>query len=243
MLIYPAIDLREGRVVRLIQGNAERETDYAQDPVCVASSWAAQGARWIHVVDLDGAFAGRSQQGAVLQAIAAAVDVPVQFGGGLRSRQAIECALESGAARVVLGSVAVRDPELLRSAVSRYGARIAVAIDVRDGMVRTAGWQSPSSREPVEFARWLERLGVSRVAVTDIGRDGMLMGPNVELTSDIARETNLCVVASGGVSGLEDIRTLARTGVEGVIVGKALYEKRFTLVEALQAAEEVSYAG
>ena len=239
MLVLPAIDLKGGAVVRLRQGRAERETRYASDPVAVGREWQEQGARWLHVVDLDGAFSGRPKHLALLQQMVNAIDVPIQFGGGLRTRDNIERALTIGAARVILGSVALTDPDLLNSAVEQHEERIAVAIDGRGGKVSISGWQEDREASPVELASRLKAAGIARIVYTDITRDGTLKGPNVEATKRVAQETGLAVIASGGVSTLDDIRRLAQlqaVGVEGVIVGKALYERRFTLAEAIAAA-------
>ena len=239
MLVIPAIDLKGGAVVRLHQGKPGQETRYAQDPISVACDWKKQGATWLHVVDLDGAFSGRPKHLALLQRMVSAIDVSIQFGGGLRTIPDIERALEVGAARVILGSLALTDPELVLETVERYGERIAVAIDGRGGKVSISGWQEDLEASPLELANRLKAAGVARIVYTDITRDGTLTGPNVEATKRMAQETGLAVIASGGVSALEDIRRLKplqEVGVEGVIVGKALYEKRFTLTEAIEAA-------
>ncbi len=239
MLVIPAIDLKDGAVVRLHQGKPEQETRYAQDPISVACDWKKQGATWLHVVDLDGAFSGRPRHLEVLKGLVAAFGGSFQFGGGLRSADAIEAVLEIGVARVILGSVALTDPELVEDVVEQYGERIAVAIDGRGRKVSISGWQEDLEASPKELASRLKAAGITRIVYTDITRDGTLKGPNVEATKQMAKETELAVIASGGVSTLDDIRRLRRleeVGVEGVIVGKALYEKRFTLTEAIQAA-------
>ncbi len=241
MLVIPAIDLKDGAVVRLHRGHAEQQTRYGNDPLAVVARWWDQGAKCLHVVDLDGAFSGHPAHLNVVERMARAVDVPIQFGGGLRSADVIEAVLEIGVARVILGSVALTDPELVEDVVKRYGERIAVAIDGRGGKVSISGWQEDLEASPLELASRLKATGIARIVYTDITRDGTLTGPNVEATKRMAQETGLAVIASGGVSTLDDIRRLTplqEIGVEGVIVGKALYEKRFTLAEAIQTARE-----
>lgn len=239
MLVIPAIDLKDGAVVRLHQGHAGQETRYASDPVVVAREWQEQGARWLHVVDLDGAFSGCPKHLGLVEQMVKAIGVPIQFGGGLRSLLHVEQAFDTGVERVILGSLALTDPDLLTSVVERYGERIAVAVDVREEKVYTSGWQEESHASPMEVARRLQSANVARIIYTDISRDGTMEGPNLEATKRMAQQTGLAVIASGGVSTLADIRRLTQlqeVGVEGAIVGKALYEKRFTLGEAIEAA-------
>jgi phosphoribosylformimino-5-aminoimidazole carboxamide ribotide isomerase len=241
MLVIPAIDLKGGAVVRLYQGRAERETRYASDAVTVAREWQEQGAQWLHVVDLDAAFSGRPQHLEVLSRLVSAFGGSIQFGGGLRSADAIEAVLEIGVERAILGSVALSNPKLVQDAVAKHKEKIVVAIDARAGKVCTSGWQEDLEASPIELASCLKTAGITRIVYTDITRDGTLTGLNVEATERMARETGLAVIASGGVSTLDDIRRLRplqEVGVEGVIVGKALYEKRFTLKAANQVAKE-----
>ena len=193
----------------------------------------------MHVVDLDGAFSGRPKHLALLQRMVEAIDTPIEFGGGLRSFRDIEQALRIGVARVILGSAALTHPGLIAEVVKRYGERIAAAVDVREGKVRTSGWQEESRDTPIEVAQRLKSAGIAWIIYTDIQRDGTMRGPNVEATKHIAIDSGLKVIASGGVSALDDIRALKRIesfGIEGVIVGKALYERRFTLAEAISTA-------
>lgn len=193
----------------------------------------------MHVVDLDGAFSGCPKHLAVLERMVKAIDTPIEFGGGLRSLLDIEQALRIGVARVILGSAALTNPELVREVVKRYGERIAAAVDVREGKVRTAGWQTESAELPLDAVQRLKSAGIARIIYTDIQRDGTMRGPNIEVTKQIAIDTGLKVIASGGVSALDDIRALKQIesfGIEGVIVGKALYERRFTLAEAISIA-------
>ncbi|MBI5880264.1 MAG: 1-(5-phosphoribosyl)-5-[(5-phosphoribosylamino)methylideneamino]imidazole-4-carboxamide isomerase [Chloroflexi bacterium] len=246
MNIYPAIDMRGGKVVRLRQGDPNAQTVYADDPAQQAQQWAAQGARWLHVVNLDGAFTGsghaasESPNLAALRRILAAVTVPVQFGGGLRDLDGIEAALGMGVARVVLGTVAVQQPEIVREAVARWGAACIVAgLDAKDGMIATHGWQTTSALTASEVARRMGAMGVERIVFTDIARDGMLQGVNVAATRDLARASGVAIIASGGVASLDDITQLrahAADGIEGVIIGQALYTGAVKLVDALSAA-------
>ena len=238
MIIYPAIDMRQGKCVRLLQGRAEQETVYFEDPVAVARRWEAEGADWLHLVDLDGAMSEGSGNRAIAKRIFAALRIPVQFGGGLRTMKDLDEIMEAGAARVVVGTAAVQHPELLAEGLQRFGERIVVGIDARDGRVATHGWNQVGSLEAVAFAKTLARSGVQRVVYTDISKDGMLVGPNLEATRRLAADSQLKVVASGGVASLDDLRSLhalENIGVEGAIVGKALYERRFTLKEAIAA--------
>ena len=238
MIIYPAIDMRQGKCVRLLQGRAEQETVYFEDPVAVARRWEAEGADWLHLVDLDGAMSEGSGNRAIAKRIFAALQIPVQFGGGLRTMKDLDEIMEAGAARVVVGTAAVQHPELLAEGLQRFGERIVVGIDARDGRVATHGWNQVGSLEAVAFAKTLARSGVQRVVYTDISKDGMLVGPNLEATKRLAADSQLKVVASGGVASLDDLRSLhalENIGVEGAIVGKALYEGRFTLKEAIEA--------
>jgi phosphoribosylformimino-5-aminoimidazole carboxamide ribotide isomerase len=238
MILLPAIDIRQGKCVRLLQGRPEQETIYFQDPVAVAQDWEAKGAEWLHLVDLDGAMSAGFENRTIAKEIFRTLRIPVQFGGGLREKQDVEEMLDAGAARVILGTAAVRRPEFLADIVSRRPEEVVVGIDAREGFVATHGWNRLEKLDVIAFARMLVQCGVRRVVYTDITKDGMLMGPNVEATRQLALETQLKVIASGGVASLEDLRRLAELqlcGVEGVIVGKALYEGRLSLREAIEA--------
>jgi len=241
MQIIPAIDLKNGRCVRLTQGRKSDVTVYDENPVAVAQSFADAGARMIHVVDLDGAFqGGESRNRDVLAKIIEAVDVPIEFGGGIRSREEVQHLCELGVARVVLGTVAAESPAHLREFVNRFSSQICVGIDARDGHVMTRGWETATHVTAIEFARVVASCGVERIVYTDIARDGMLTGPNVEQTLAVVRAANVHVTASGGVSSLNDIKRLRDVGeplLDSVIVGKALYEGKFKLEEALRIAE------
>ena len=233
--VIPAIDIRGGRCVRLLQGDYDRETAYADDPAAVARDWEAQGARRLHVVDLDGARAGRPVNRSEVAAICEAVAIPVEVSGGLRTLEDIEGAVERGAERIQLGSAAVRNPDLVNAAVERFPGMLVVAIDTRAGEALTEGWREGSGADALTLAREMVERGAPRIMVTDIARDGALEGPNAELAAEFAATLPVPVVASGGVTTTDDLRTLAGTGCEGAIVGKALYERRFTLAEALEA--------
>lgn len=237
--IYPAIDLRRGQVVRLQQGRADAQTTYGDDPVAVARDFAAQGATWLHVVNLDGAFGEASVNNEKLAEICGAVQIPVEFGGGLRTRTDVEDALGRGVARVILGTVALRNPQLVKELAGEFGDRIAVGIDAKDGMVAVEGWVETSEVTAGELATRMAEAGVRRFVYTDIARDGMEVGPDLEGAAAIAK-TGAAVIASGGVGSLDHIRAAARArqSVEGVIVGKALYERRFTVREALDIVNE-----
>lgn len=245
MFVIPAIDLRDGRCVRLVEGKADRETVYSGDPVAVALKWQEAGAKWLHVVDLDGAFRGKPVHLALIRQIIEKVAVPVQVGGGIREKAAVEEVLGCGAARAIIGTVAL-NTDFVAKLVGDFGSRVVVSVDCRDGVVAVRGWESLSGIEAGVFGRRLRESGVKRVVFTDIRRDGTLKGPNIQAVADFARETGLKVIASGGVSRVEDIRKLRKLealGVEAVIIGKALYDGRLTLQEALAAAEEEDYAG
>jgi len=238
MIILPAIDLRDGRCVRLTQGRKDSVKVYDGDPVDVAKAFAASGAEMLHVVDLDGAFAEpNSANRLVLREIIRAVDIPIQFGGGLRRSQHVEQVIELGVTRVVVGTVAVESPEILIELIRRFGARhIAVGIDAQNGKVVTHGWEQAESLSALTLAQTVAALGVERIIYTDVSRDGMLHGPNIEQTCLIAG-AGVKVTASGGVSSLQDLkdlRAVSGLGIDSVIVGKAFYERLFTLEEALK---------
>ncbi|MFQ5514183.1 MAG: 1-(5-phosphoribosyl)-5-[(5-phosphoribosylamino)methylideneamino]imidazole-4-carboxamide isomerase [Myxococcota bacterium] len=237
--LIPALDLRGGQLVRLVQGDYGRETVYDADPPRVAARFVAAGATRLHVVDLDGARAGRPCHEAVLREIlVAARDVPVQIGGGLRSMESIETLLGLGAERVILGTVAIEQPDLLRAAAARFPGRIVLGLDARDGRVAIRGWRESSGRRVEELIDELSELPLAAVLHTDIARDGTLDGPDVEGTARLARRTTIPVIASGGVASLDDLLSLARERViAGAIVGRALYTGDLDLAAALEALE------
>jgi phosphoribosylformimino-5-aminoimidazole carboxamide ribotide isomerase len=250
VIVYPAIDLRGGKCVRLIQGEPGAETVYGEDPLSIALEWAAAGAQWLHIVNLDGAFAGSLQSGrkgddlplnlCCLQEIASQVDISIQFGGGVRTFKDVERILDLGVQRVILGTVAVRRPERVSAAIARFGPeRIVVGIDARNGIVATRGWQQMSRVTAIELGRQMQQRGVKWVVYTDISRDGMLSGVNVSATATLAVQTGLHVIASGGVASLADIRAVKEvesSGVAGVIIGKALYTGAVDLGQAVTLA-------
>ena len=237
MLVIPAIDLKNGSCVRLVQGRQTDVTVYDANPVEVAKQFARAGARMIHVVDLDGAFkGGESPNRAVVKDIIAAVKVPIEFGGGIRTNDDVQQLCDAGVSRVVLGTVAVESPDLLEKLISRFPNQICVGIDARDGQVMTRGWESDTRFSAVDLARSVVAQGVQRIIYTDIARDGMLTGPNIEQTVAVARAANVHVTASGGVSSLDDIKRLRDAGeplLDSVIVGKALYERKFKFEDAI----------
>jgi phosphoribosylformimino-5-aminoimidazole carboxamide ribotide isomerase len=237
MLILPAIDLKGGRAVRLLQGRADQETRYSDDPVAVALGFEQAGAQMLHVVDLDGAFQGKSANKDVIAAIREALTIPIEVGGGMRSLADIEGMLGLGVDSAIIGTLAVRDPAAMRAALNRFGGeRVQLGIDARDGKVAVQGWEEGTQLDAIAFAQEWKTHGVQRVIFTDIARDGMLQGPNVPAIRRFAEATGLRVTASGGVSGKADIdtlRMLESLGVDRVIVGKALYEGAVTLAEIL----------
>ncbi|MSQ05722.1 MAG: 1-(5-phosphoribosyl)-5-[(5-phosphoribosylamino)methylideneamino]imidazole-4-carboxamide isomerase [Dehalococcoidia bacterium] len=237
MEIIPAIDLRTGRCVRLYQGDYQRETVFSEDPVAVALEWQRQGAPRLHLVDLDGAAQGVQVNLPVIRSILVQLTIPVQVGGGVRDAATADALLAAGADRVVLGTVAVENPMLVEQLCRRHGSqRVVVAIDARDGQVATRGWRETTSVSAVVLADEMVALGVCRLLYTDIARDGTLTGPNVAANAALVRQTGLAVQASGGVSSLEHIRQLKVAGVEGVVMGQALYTGAIALWEALAVA-------
>lgn len=239
--IYPAIDLRHGRVVRLQLGDPERQTVFSDDPLEIATRWIDAGARWLHVVNLDGAFAERSRENWSVLEQFGRLPVRIQFGGGLRTAAEVEVALSKGVSRVVLGTAALENPELVSILLQEFGStRIAIGIDARDGFVRIRGWQAQTQATPLEVARSMALLGVRTIIYTDISRDGILSGVNVTATTELAGQTGLEVIASGGVSSLDDLallRSQAGSGIGGVIIGRALYEGQVDLSAALSLAQ------
>ncbi len=237
MIVYPAIDVRRGRVVRLFHGDPAQETVHGDDPVAMAERWKAAGAAWLHVVNLDGTL-GEAELALDTLRVIARVGLPVQFGGGLRTLDDAARALDEGAARVVLGTLVVQNPALAGEAVRRFGPEaVAVALDARDGWVATHGWQKLSQWTPTDLGQRFAGSGVRHALYTDVSRDGDLSGVNVEGTSLLARNTGLDVIASGGVASLDDLTGLRLAGnIAGVVIGKALYEHKFTLEEAIRLA-------
>lgn len=237
MRIYPAIDIKDGKCVRLVQGKFDDVSVYGDDPVKMALKWQSLGAEYIHVVDLDGARSGRGVSGEAIAAICAAVDVPVQTGGGVRSMDDIHERLSWGVSRVILGTAAITNPEFVARASQKYAEKIAVGIDAIGGYAVAHGWEQVSGKRATELAQEVTALGVKTIIYTDISTDGTLAGPNIAAMRQMAELVDADVIASGGVSCIDDIYALKSTGVEGVIVGKALYTNKIDLKEAIAAAK------
>lgn len=236
MRIYPAIDIRGGKCVRLLKGDFEKETTFSDAPEEMAKKWEAMGAEYLHLVDLDGALTGMSKNLDTVKKILTAVDIPCELGGGIRSMENIKEVLDTGVERVILGSVAVKNPALVKEACAKYGERIVVGIDAKDGMVAVDGWGVSSDVKVTELAKKMKAVGVKTIIYTDISRDGTLEGVNVEATARLAKESGVKIVASGGVRSEADIRALLpyeREGIEGVIVGKSIYMGTLDLAAAL----------
>lgn len=240
MIVYPALDLRGGKVVRLQQGDPGRQTVYGDDPQAVGARWIAVGARWLHVVNLDGALGTASDNESVVKALAA-LGTPIQFGGGLRTADDVARAFDLGVARVVLGTLAVEHPDQAAALIAHYGAdRVALALDARAGFVATHGWQQISTLTAVELGKRFFADGARHALYTDVSRDGELVGVNVAATAQLAQQTGLAVIASGGVGSIADVIALRQSGsIAGVVLGKALYESRIDLAEAIRQAAVV----
>ena len=238
MLLIPAIDLKNGRCVRLLQGEADAETVYSNDPASMARSFEDAGAKRLHLVDLDGAFQGKGANIASIRSILKNISIPVQLGGGLRNSENIEQMFELGVSSVIVGTMAVKNPDVLEEVIQRFsGEKIILGIDTRDRKVSIEGWQEGTEIDDVEFALHWKKRGIQRIVFTDIARDGMLSGPNLEALGDFARRSGLKIVASGGVSSMEDLellKTLEEDGVDQVISGKAVYEGKLDLKEIFQ---------
>ncbi|HEY5208780.1 MAG TPA: 1-(5-phosphoribosyl)-5-[(5-phosphoribosylamino)methylideneamino]imidazole-4-carboxamide isomerase [Stellaceae bacterium] len=238
MILYPAIDLKGGQCVRLLRGDMDQATVFNSDPAAQARAFAEAGATWIHVVDLDGALAGKSENEIAVRGILGAVAVPVQLGGGIRDHGGIAHWLDAGIARIILGTAALRNPDLVKTACRDFPGRIAVGIDARGGKVAVEGWAEQSDLDALDLARRFEDAGVAAIIYTDIDRDGMMQGVNVEATARLANHTSIPVIASGGVSSLDDIRELKKyPRIDGAIIGRALYERKFALADALEIAD------
>ena len=238
MEIIPAIDLKDGRCVRLFQGDFNQETVFSDDPLAMAQSWQDQGSQRLHVVDLDGAIRGKPVHLEIISSIVKTLDIPVQVGGGIRDLGSAEALIEVGVERVVIGTAAVRDPAMVQEVCRKHGSeKIVVSVDAKDGLVALQGWQESSSVTVLDLASQMAKLGVVRLLYTDIARDGTLTGPDLVTNARLTSETDLAIQASGGVSSLEDLRRLLRTGVEGVIIGRALYTGAVSLPNALEAID------
>lgn len=238
MIILPAIDIKDGQCVRLFQGDYEQVTTFDTDPVAVARRWQQSGASWLHVVDLDGAKAGYPVNTDVIGQIREATHMHVEVGGGMRKLEHIEQVLQQGVDRVILGTVAITNRELVKQAIERWGERIAVGLDARDGMVAIGGWLETSNQRAEKLAQELADLGVQRFIYTDIARDGALSGPNLRALAEMQKASRAALIASGGVSSLADLYALAQSGVEGAIVGKAIYTGDVDLARAIKEIEQ-----
>lgn len=241
MILFPAIDLKDGACVRLKLGLMDQATVFNDNPGAQAKSFADAGAQWIHVVDLNGAFAGRPVNADAVKSILAAVPVPVQLGGGIRDLATIEAWLDAGIARVILGTIALRDPDLVKQACRRFPGQVAVGIDAKGGRVAVEGWAETSDLTVLDLALKFEDAGVSAIIYTDIDRDGVLTGPNTEATAALARAISTPVIASGGVSSLDDLRALKAvesSGIAGVISGRAIYDGRIDVAQAIKLLAE-----
>jgi phosphoribosylformimino-5-aminoimidazole carboxamide ribotide isomerase len=237
MIVLPAIDLKNGQCVRLEQGLMEKDTVYSDDPAAMARHWQDEGGEFLHLVDLDGAFAGVPKNREAIEAIVAAVDIPTELGGGIRDLKTIEAYLKLGVDRVILGTVAKENPELVAEACRRFPGQIVVGIDAKNGLVAVRGWAEVTEKKAIDLAREMEDFGVTAIIYTDIARDGMMQGPNLEATAALAEAISIPVIASGGVSSLDDIRNLLKieaSGVSGVITGKAIYSGSLNLREAVE---------
>ena len=239
MIILPAIDIKDGKCVRLLRGSFDDVTVYGDNPAEMARKWESLGGEYIHVVDLDGALKGHGVNAESIKKICKAVNVPVQTGGGIRSISDIEAKLECGISRVIIGTKAVSDADFVKEAVKRYGDKIVIGIDAKDGMVAIEGWEKTSEYQAVEFAKKMEEIGVKTIIYTDIATDGTLMGPNVDAMREMVNNTNMDIIASGGIGNIEHIKALIPTGVEGVITGRALYTGNINLCDAIKAGKGV----
>lgn len=237
MRIYPAIDIKDGNCVRLLQGRFSDVTVYGKNPAQTAKKWESMGGEFIHVVDLDGALKGHGVNADAIKEICKSVKVPVQTGGGIRTMEDIEAKLNCGIARVIIGTKAVSDSEFVKKAVDKYGDKIVIGIDAKDGMVAIEGWEKTSEFTAVEFAKKMAGIGVKTIVYTDIATDGTLAGPNVTAMSEMVQAVDADIIASGGIGSIDHIKSLIPTGVEGVIVGRALYTGNVDLQEAIKASK------
>jgi phosphoribosylformimino-5-aminoimidazole carboxamide ribotide isomerase len=238
MIIYPAIDIRGGRAVRLVEGDFDRETIFDADPVDAAKRWADAGAEWIHIVDLDGAKDGTGANRDAVRRIRDAVSVPLELGGGIRTTRDVEELTDIGVNRLILGSIAIANPEFVEEAIATHGDAIAVGLDARNGKLAANGWLDQTEIDGLDVAKRFAAAGLKTVIFTDIHRDGTFQGPNIEALSTLIREVPIDVIASGGVGSLADVRRISNSGASGVIIGSALYHKKFELADALRIGRE-----
>lgn len=231
MIIFPAIDIRNGKCVRLYQGREDQETVYFENPVEVAKMWLDKGAEYLHIVDLNGAFSGNPDNRAIIKEIVSTVNIPVQVGGGVRNLEAAQNLMDLGVERFIVGTVAVKQPEILDQMIEKYGEKVVVSLDCWGGKVCVDGWVKESAVDAVDFAKKLKSKGIKTIVYTDISKDGTLEGPNLEELKRISEETGLDVIASGGIGSVEDVKAVEAMGLYGTIIGKALYEGRIDLAE------------
>ena len=239
MLIIPAVDIRGGNCVMLTQGKIEAETIYSKDPIFISKIWQAKGAARLHVVDLDGAFQGMSNNAEIIRSIRKSVDIPIQVGGGIRSLKAIDTLFDAGINYAIVGTLAIYNPDILRQAIDKYGDRIIVAVDVRDNKVAIGGWKDVTPVDSLDLIGKLKEMGVAEIIITDIKKDGTLEGPNITGLRDISSKAGIKIIASGGVSKIDDVKNLMELedfGVNGIIIGKALYTEDIKLEEAIKMA-------
>lgn len=236
MIIYPAIDIIGGECVRLTKGDYSQKTTYAKNPIEIAKKWENLGAEFIHIVDLDGAKSGDMPNFELIVSIANAVSIPIEVGGGIRNMDCVDKYLSGGVSRVIIGTSALRDPDFVKDAVLKHGEKIAVGIDAKDGMVAVEGWEAVSDKKAITLAKQMEDIGVKYIIFTDIATDGMLNGPNVNAMKEMNEKININIIASGGVTTIDDVETLAKTGVSGAIIGKALYTDNIDLEQAILKA-------
>lgn len=234
MILFPAIDIRNGNCVRLIQGDYDQETIYGDSPTAMAKKWEQEGAEFLHIIDLDGAKTGNSLNQQAIKEVAAAVSIPVQVGGGIRTIETIDRHINNGVSRVIIGTAAITNPNFLKEAVEKYGEKIAVSIDARNGFVATDGWTETSDVKAVDLLKDLEKIGVKTVVYTDIFKDGMLQGPNFSELRLVDEATSIDVIASGGVTTKEDIKQLRKMDMYGAIIGKALYDGKLDFAELVE---------
>lgn len=237
MRIYPAIDIKNGKCVRLKMGDMDKATEYGK-PSEMAGKWQSMGAKFLHVVDLDAAFAGEFSNYDTVAEILRVLEIPMQLGGGVRTMDDIDARLSLGINRVIIGTAAFENPDLVEEAAAKYPGRIVAGIDAKDGKVATRGWATGTDADPVQLAMEMKKRGISTVVYTDISRDGMLTGPNIEATKNMAQKTGMDIIASGGMSKIEDVKNLLSTGAEGVIIGKALYSETIDLKQAIEIGAE-----
>ena len=235
MIIFPAIDILDGQCVRLIQGDDKQESVYSNSPVDRAKQWEEKGAEFIHIVDLDGAKSGNSTNKDIIQKIAQTVNIPVQVGGGIRSLEIIDAHINNGVNRVIIGTAAIQDPEFLKAAVEKYGDKIVVSLDARNGFIATDGWTDTSEVKALDLVKDLEKIGVKTIVYTDIAKDGMLQGPNLDEQQVINEATTIDVIASGGVTTKEDVENLQALNMYGAIIGKALYDGKLEFESVVEA--------